>query len=494
MLSEFSNLYAQWRRNRTIGWKLHESGSSRPPEKLLQIIWAGQRLKREALHTTGDDELKVLHPGFWNREAGPDFKGAIVRIEGKEAIEGDVEIDVVPGGWTAHGHDRNPDFRNVILQVVWESTPKRKSKHPTLELQPFIDAPLAELAELLDDTTPPPLKPDHRGQCCAPLRQIPQLQLESLLESAARVRLDARAAQMRARARQVGWEQVLLEAMFRGLGYKNNAWPMQRLAELAPSIISESEAPDPLRMQALLLGISGLLPDQIKNNPDGASDFFRQIWDIWWRERSRFHADVLPSRIWKLRGLRPANQPQRRLALGAYWICDPEFFPQIEKWFTSLPVQGDSLHMDELVRILCPAKDSFWGTHYTLRSGKLVQHLPLIGSTRTTDLVVNCILPWFYTRASVGGNPDYRIRAERAWMRWPKSDDNAVLRHARARLLGNAGPSVLKTAAHQQGLMQIVRDYCDHSNAICDDCQFPELLSDWQTKHRRLVPVEQRVP
>jgi len=28
----------------------------------------------------------------------------------------------------------------------------------------------------------------------------------------------------------------------------------------------------------------------------------------------------------------------------------------------------------------------------------------------------------------------------------------------------------------QQGLLQIVRDFCAHSNALCENCRFPELV------------------
>jgi len=34
----------------------------------------------------------------------------------------------------------------------------------------------------------------------------------------------------------------------------------------------------------------------------------------------------------------------------------------------------------------------------------------------------------------------------------------------------------LRGVAAQQGLIQIVRDFCDHSNAICENCRFPELV------------------
>jgi hypothetical protein len=34
----------------------------------------------------------------------------------------------------------------------------------------------------------------------------------------------------------------------------------------------------------------------------------------------------------------------------------------------------------------------------------------------------------------------------------------------------------LKGAAAQQGLLQILRDFCEHSNALCENCEFPELV------------------
>ena len=54
------------------------------------------------------------------------------------------------------------------------------------------------------------------------------------------------------------------------------------------------------------------------------------------------------------------------------------------------------------------------------------------------------------------------------------------LKLARQRLLGGAHRQALKTAAAQQGLMQILRDFCDNSNAVCDACKFPQLVRDWQ--------------
>jgi hypothetical protein len=35
----------------------------------------------------------------------------------------------------------------------------------------------------------------------------------------------------------------------------------------------------------------------------------------------------------------------------------------------------------------------------------------------------------------------------------------------------------MNEVAAQQGLLQILRDFCDHSNALCEHCQFPELVA-----------------
>ena len=99
------------------------------------------------------------------------------------------------------------------------------------------------------------------------------------------------------------------------------------------------------------------------------------------------------------------------------------------------------------------------------------------------DIAVNAIIPWLFSRAAEGDHVGLRKKAEQLWFNWPKSEDNAVLRQARSRLLGNARHQALSNSAHQQGLIQIVRDYCDCSNAICQDCQFPALVDEWRASN-----------
>ena len=63
---------------------------------------------------------------------------------------------------------------------------------------------------------------------------------------------------------------------------------------------------------------------------------------------------------------------------------------------------------------------------------------PLLGEQRVTDLAVNVILPWLWTRAVAGKNEKLRAEIEHRYAVWPAAEDNAVLRLARQRLLGRS--------------------------------------------------------
>jgi hypothetical protein len=94
-----------------------------------------------------------------------------------------------------------------------------------------------------------------------------------------------------------------------------------------------------------------------------------------------------------------------------------------------------------------------------------------------TDLAVNVVLPWLWARAAAGRNTALCTEAEARFLNWQAGEDNATLRLARERLWAGTPPrGLFQRAAAQQGLLQVVRDFCDHSNARCDDCQFPQLV------------------
>lgn len=467
-----ANSYAAWRAQARGAPSLQELDTA-PPEALLQQIWLRQRLTRDRLRTLDGQPLTILHPGFWNRQPGPDFRNAIIRIGSEPPRSGDIELDLVPQGWTQHGHHTNPAYKNVILHVVWETPSAAASSIPCLALKPHLDSPWPDLARWLDTGSFALVPEGIVGKCSGPLRDLGKPELEALLCQAAAVRLAFKAEQLQARARQAGWEQALWEGLLAGLGYKHNTWPMRRLAEMLPARNAPC-AQDPLELEARFLGLSGLLPSDSSALPLDSARRLKSLWSSWWREQESHEAERLPRQIWRLDTIRPANHPQRRVALAAAWAADPTLIARIEKWFVHDSARKDS---PELLATLLQggAERDFWTEHCTFRSARLKKPQPLLGKDRVSDLAINVILPWFYVRARAGKNAQLEQAARDRYFNWPASQDNSALKLARERLFAGAAIR-LDRAALQQGLLQITRDFCDHSNALCDDCLFPQLV------------------
>jgi hypothetical protein len=472
MASLDANFYEHWHRNRTSINRFEDSARpEEPPERLLQQIWQHQRIVRDCLQTVDGRKFRVLHPGFWNHEAGPDFKSAIIQFEDAPPSEGDIEIDLSPGFWRSHGHQGNAAYKSVILHVLWEPGIAPGENLPTLYLRDFLDAPLAELSDWLagEGTATGPIAP---GACSAPLANLGPDTVADLLKQTAQVRLRRKAHLFEIRARHGGWDQSLWEGLFGALGYKKNIWPMKRLAELSPEVMRGSGSA--LQVQARLLGLGGFLPTEARKTPRTIDPYVRNLWELWWRDVSQFDGLVFPPSIWKLSNMRPANNPARRLALAAHWLESGNLVQKLTDWLNCL-IPNTRL-VESLTDVL-QAEDPFWGARWSFRGAPLKRLQPLLGAQRVTDLAINVVLPWFWSRASAGKNSALLEEIKRRYFAWPAGEDNAVLKLARQRLLRGHRSQPFKFAYAQQGLLQIVRDFCDNTNALCDHCRFPELVN-----------------
>jgi hypothetical protein len=249
---------------------------------------------------------------------------------------------------------------------------------------------------------------------------------------------------------------------------------MRRLAELLPLLVEPASGQDRFQLHTRLLGVAGLLPAQLTHARPSVDGFLRHAWDAWWREKERFEGIALPPQIWRFYGFRPSNHPQRRLALAAQWVAAGDLQERLERWLAAdLPIPRQR---SSLLGLLQGEPDSFWSWHWNLHAARLAQPRPLLRAQRITDLAINVILPWLWMRAVIGGNHHLREVAEHRYFAWPPAEDNATLRHARERILGGTRTHLFRRAALQQGLLQVERDFCQQSNALCEHCPFPELV------------------
>ena len=90
------------------------------PEDFLHYVWQFRSFDNNDLETADRENLKIIHQGFLNKNAGPDFSNSKIQI-GNTVWAGNVEIHIKSSDWLKHNHQSDASYENVILHVVYEN-------------------------------------------------------------------------------------------------------------------------------------------------------------------------------------------------------------------------------------------------------------------------------------------------------------------------------------------------------------------------------------
>lgn len=460
------------------------------PEKWIQTIWEHQYVKTHDLNSLDGTIFHIIHPGQRNKEAGPDFKNAILRIGDNPPFTCDVEIDEEISFWKVHGHDQNPAFNNVALQVVY-APQKIKDFQPnrtisgknilTFNLSDSLTIPSEKILEWAVASCAISAPSNIIGCCSSGITHMSEIQFNYLLEQAAMVRLNNKSELIKYAGMSYGWEKALYIYLMRALGYKQNTIQMQQLTEClleALSIIGENfedRKIDVCKYQSLLFGLAGMLPKNLVSNSEETKyQYLINLWDYWWRIQAEINHLVLPATIWKTGNCRPGNHPQRRIALAAYWFADKDFIAKIENWGKKdLP----EIYAEKSLReILSPKiEDPFWERHYNLKAAASKKGLQLLGGEKVTEIAINVIIPWLWTRTELSDSKLRKLLKDR-YLKWSIGNTNILTKNTLKRFFGNIPSPRLKYEYQQQGVLQIHHDFCQMTNLRCQDCPLGSAL------------------
>jgi Protein of unknown function (DUF2851) len=427
-----------------------------PSELELQARWFAGDFGRNFVSTRGN-QIDIIQFGSWNREAGPDFSDAAISINGGQPILGSIEIDVVDRNWDSHGHATNPAFEDAVLHVFVERSDRefftrtRSNRNvPQIQIEP------ATLPEAFSANIPLA----RPGRCQAPLKNLPEERVHSVLEAAAQFRLQKKAARIRAKIENQGRNEAVFQEIATALGYKENRLPFTLIAQRA-SLNSLREDPDDT--EATLFGLAGFLKSpNLDVYKTSAKNYVRQLWDRWWPHRDAMQRLILPAKVWKLSATRPVNHPQRRLAALSILVGEWSSFRR------SLGKKSTAAVEDFLGSLDHP----FWKFRYTLTAGASSEAMALIGKSRTADILANVVFP-FWAAEDVDVWPEYA--------KLPARLGNRRLETVATRLFGDdpRRREFTKNVAHQQALLQIYEDFCLQDNSDCAHCPFPEQMAKW---------------
>jgi len=437
--------------------RAHRASAQLPPEAFVSWVWEGRHLNR-SLTTADGRRLEVIFPGRRGGSWGPDFRGALLLIDGR--IErGDVEVHVRASGWHLHGHGTNPDYNSTVLHVVYcdeAALPAVRQDGrvlPQIALQPFLAASVEALLEIWGsqpcvEAFPACLSPEEAHR---------------VLGRGGLLRFWGKAARFEGDLSCVDPAQALWAGMLEALGYSQNVAPAREIARrITLASARERLAFGRVEVEALLLGEAGLLPCQRGRPP--MDDWTAAVEAAWLREGAS--ASWSGPVGWRWLGVRPSNTPARRVAAAAALLAEPPGFDS-SRVTDVLRADDERGKPAKLRRLAERAGGDYWRSHADL--GRELRHpAALIGAERAADIVVNVYLPWAAAMGRFTGDEQLADSAVAIYQAHPPLAPNQITRHMARQILGADARRVLRTACLQQGLIHIYQGWCDER--ICQRC------------------------
>ena len=412
----------------------HESKPDAPParpdaippisEAQLARLWQRRAARSQALRTESGRRVSVLYPGRPGVTAGPDFRNALLLVEGHGLVQGDVEVHLRQRDWQAHGHHHDPNYNGVALHVALQSDaePSRTDAGAT--------PPLVNLRNLLDDAR----LDDADGQeIRSRLWRIlahhgyrrperPEA-MAALLNRAGDARFLSHSSRFRMLLPAQSPAQTLWESICEALGYRHNRHPFLRLAAAAPI--------------ATLADAARRLPETQRDAP--LADCLLRMAGFEPGPPINGLGPPLDAGEWRLFRVRPPNHPKRRIMGAARLVAR----------FT------DSGLIAGLARAAAgkPAALTDALTVKDAAAGKSA----LIGATRARDVAVNVVLPFLHAQRTLAGDPRGAEAMLALYRSYGPLSDNEITRELAAALQESAWPRVADNARRQQGLIHLQR-------------------------------------
>ncbi|MCL5074173.1 MAG: DUF2851 family protein [Chloroflexi bacterium] len=435
-------------------------------ERLICHIWQEQRLAKDNLTTSSGRPLQVVYRGRRCANPGPDFRDALLTLDGCHLLHGDIEVHVRSSDWYRHGHHHDVRYNKVILHVVmWPD-----EMEPTLRADGEPVAVLA-LADLIPVEDPLPTIWEEPNPHAARVRSAASLNGEAagaaegqrlgrLLEEMGEERMRQRAVVCEAEMTVSAAGQVLYERIMDALGDSQNTSPFRELSRLLPLSTVETllRQTPPVRRglvaQALFLGAAGFLPLSSEACPGEASPLFAEMVQEWQTRLQNWVDQPLSRQTWRMAGVRPANFPQRRLVAAAHLFAQHAEQGLMETLLSLLKQPNPRRAQEGLERALLVPNAATSGD--ALPGGPEAARL---GPARARDILINTILPWAFAYGQFAADDALTIKAIALYRIHPKSAPNAITRYMAEEILGLTG-SLINSARRQQGLLHIYKQWC----------------------------------
>jgi hypothetical protein len=404
-------------------------------EHFLFFLWQYQLYEKGDLRTTDGRSLTIVHPGYLNNDAGPDFLNGNIIIDGVRWY-GHIEIHVNGEDWKIHGHHNDPAYQNVVLHVVYDQrsdTPDHNGHPlPTLVLKHRIPLHLYRKQEILFASR-------SWIPCSGHIHSVRKITVSMTLHREAINRLSSKAALWLERLSELkgDWSQLAYEVFLRAMGFKVNSEAFELLARYTPFKVVGPNRHDPFRVEALLLGQAQLLK---KDDP-----YTSRLKKEYTFLKAKYQLQPLNPGVCRFLRTRPANFPDRRLtqAVGIL-TSSPD----------ALGIIMGELDKGRLEKVLTASASDYWKVLCSDPSSS-----SSLGKSSLDSLYVNMVAPLHFAMALKRMDEEYKEQVAN-FLSAVRPESNSVIRKWSAEGLK------ARSALESQGLLQHYRNNCQKKKCL----------------------------
>ena len=410
-------------------------------EALFQFIWQNSLYNAAGLTTSEGDPVSVIQTGRLNRDAGPDFFEARVRV-GATLLVGHIELHIRTSDWMKHGHQNDPAYQHLILHVVFEDDVANPVPNtPVVVLKGRIGQDvIARYADLMQNTRKLPCAASHQG--------VKYIVKEQWMSTLLAERWEQKLAEWDVMLRNTAedWRNLLYWRMAYNFGFKVNSAPFLMLAQSIPLNILARHKDNPMQVEALLFGQSGFLNETYEDEyPNELQKEYSYL-------RKKYKLKPIPVHLWKFLRMRPANFPTIRIAQFAALLQQSvHLFSKVIETHT----------VRDILPLLDVTASEYWDDHFQFDEPQKKKISKALGHTSIQNVIINTVAPIQFLYAARQDNFDLHDKALMLLETVPPEKNNITA-------LWEANGWHAQNASQSQALIQLFNQYC--SSKRCLEC------------------------
>ena len=408
-------------------------------EELLHYVWKHRIFPLNELTTTTGQRLEIIDTGLANRDAGPDFFNAKIKIDGVVWV-GNIEIHTNSSDWFKHGHHQNPVYNNVILHIATcvDTEVHRSNGESIPQLQ--LDCPkhIQENFKELANT-------DQYPPCYRIIPSLPKLTIHSWMSALQMERFEQKNAHLIERLRYCNnhWEDAFFITLARNFGFSINADAFEEWAKHIPLRAIDKHRDNLFQVEAFFFGQAGTLSD-----PDG-DDYYLKLKQEYKYLAHKFGLKPMDVTRWRFLRLRPNNFPHVRIAQLANLY---------HRSYGLLSQLMEKETIKEIRDLLRGGTSEYWTNHYTF-GGYSPDCSKTLSESSLNLIIINTIVPFLYAYGIHRGKEKLCSRAT-TFLEELKPENNYIIR-----MWSECGLKVAH-AGDSQALIQLKKEYCDKKKCL----------------------------